>query len=197
MHPLIVRLDRWIAENRPDYYAGLAPGVPVGDLDALFGDRLPPLLRELLAWRDGNDDQAFLHNKTFMSAERIRSTADEMAAMVEAGEFDLPHWWSTDWVPFLLGAGGDNVCVDHGAALGGRPGQVLEFWHDDPVRPITHASFEAWLATHVEALEAGLLHEDAHGNYTALDDDAYDAFVAARNPGYPVHVDLSEAAPGA
>ncbi|ONI84828.1 hypothetical protein ALI22I_30550 [Saccharothrix sp. ALI-22-I] len=191
MHPLVARLDRWIRENRADYYAGLAPGASLETIDHLIGESVPPLLREMLAWRNGNDDEAFLDNRTYMSVQRIRQTMDDMTGMAAGGEFDLANWWCPDWVPFLAGAGGDNVCVDLGAAIGGQPGQVVEFRHDDSVRPITNASFEAWLGTYVEALEAGLLAEDEGENYSAADTDAYDALVTARNPGYPVYVDLS------
>jgi hypothetical protein len=41
------------------------------------------------------------------------------------------------------------------------------------------------LRTFVEALEAALLTTDDR-YVAALDDDAYDAFLAARNPGYPI-----------
>jgi cell wall assembly regulator SMI1 len=41
---------------RPDYHAKLLPGASVSSIDALerrIGAALPPLLRQMLAWRDG------------------------------------------------------------------------------------------------------------------------------------------------
>jgi hypothetical protein len=55
---------------------------------------------------------------------------------------------------------------------------VDEWERDDP-------SFDAWLRTFVEALEEAMLTTDDRF-VVALDDDAYVAFVAARNPGYPI-----------
>jgi cell wall assembly regulator SMI1 len=192
---LIARLDLWLRTNRPQYHRSkLLPGASASSIDALerrVGAALPPRLREMLAWRDGTggvealEDEDLAYEGRWMSVAEIAETVDMLDGMAAVDEWERDDWWHAGWVPFLMTLSDDCLCVDLIGSFGGHPGQVLKFWHDDKERPIAYPSFDAWLQTFVEALEAAMLTTD--GRFvSALDDGAYDAFVAARNPGYPI-----------
>ena len=85
----------------------------------------------------------------------------------------------------------DFLVIDLDGTFTGKKGQVLDFWHDEPRRTIVHASFDAWLRTFVEALEAGLYRiepdeddEDAELEITRPGELA--KLTKKLNPGYPI-----------
>lgn len=191
MNTLVGRLDAWLAAHRPGFHAALNPGATPAALDALAaraGHALPPLLRELLTWRDGEPFDRFAGlapGQVWMSITRITEELQLMDGMAAAGEFGSPDWWRRGWLPFLENGAGDLVCIDLVGSFDGEPGQIIEFVHDDAARTITYPSLAGWLGTLVEALEAGLLVED-YGDIVPVDEAALAAWVAARNPGYPI-----------
>jgi hypothetical protein len=65
-------------------------------------------------------------------------------------------------------------------------GQILEFIHDDSLRPLLHQSFLMWLKTTVKAFESGLFQYDERDGMQVGDWDTYCAFHTENNPGYPV-----------
>lgn len=201
MHPLLARLDRWLAVNRPAYYAELMPGAPVADIDELaraVGGELPPLLRELLTWRNGQsgDGAGCLESLwSLMSAEDIAAAMESMAWVEETEGFE-DLWWGAGWVPFLANIYGDHLCVDLQGAFGGKPGQLIEFRSKDESRNIRYPSLEAWLETFVIALETGMFEEAGEdhrpGCWDPVDDEAYEALVSARCPGYPIEAHIPD-----
>ena len=72
-------------------------------------------------------------------------------------DFDDPKWWRRGWIPFLANGGGDHLCVDLTAEDGGKPGQLIAFWHDDETRDVEFPSLAAWLRDLVESMENGTL----------------------------------------
>lgn len=194
MHPLLARLDRWLAENRPAYYAGLVPGASAADIDELaraVGGELPPLLRELLSWRNGQsgDCDGCLESLWFLMSARDIADAMEELVWVEETEGFEDLWWGAGWVPFLGNIYGDHLCVDLQGAFDGKPGQLIEFRSKSESRDIRYPSLEAWLETFVIALETGMFEEADEdyrpGCWDPVDDEAYEAFIAGRYPGYP------------
>jgi cell wall assembly regulator SMI1 len=159
---LIRRLDRWLAANRPEYYAHLRPGATDPQLDefeARFSLALPDAFRRLYRWRDGHDQfrsASLVYNLMFSPLEGIVGVKELMDAMIGA-DFEDPRWWRRSWVPFLENGAGDHLCVDLAAEDGGTPGQVRMFYHDWESRPIRSPSLEAWLADLVTSMENGSL----------------------------------------
>jgi cell wall assembly regulator SMI1 len=162
LEALIERLDRWLATNRPDYYALLQPGATDADLDAVetqFAVKLPAAFRELYRWRDGQDSMSFAPlqmNRSFMRLEDVARDKDMLDGMI-GFDFDDPKYWRRGWVPFLHNGGGSYLCLDLVAEDGGHPGQLVGFWKQDEDRPVEFPSVEAWLADLVESAEAGVL----------------------------------------
>ena len=160
---LIERVDRWLAAKRPEFYARLQPGVTNAALDAFesrFALRLPEAFRAFYRWRNGQEptcNASFHGNRMFSSLEEIAETKDMLDGMI-GSEFENPHWWRRGWVPFLANGGGDHLCLDLTAEVGGTPGQLVAFWHDWENRSVQFARFEGWLSQLADEMEASTLH---------------------------------------
>ncbi|WP_281849244.1 SMI1/KNR4 family protein [Dyella sp. GSA-30] len=159
---LISRLDQCLVTLRPDYHAGLRPGVSEADLAAFesqFSLKLPMMFRQLYQWRDGQDLQSFealQFNRMWMTLADIAEVKDMMDGMI-GYDFEDPRYWRRGWVPFLGNGGGSYLCLDLAAEDGGQPGQILEFWKADEDRPIVWADMQAWLGDLVRSMEGGTL----------------------------------------
>jgi cell wall assembly regulator SMI1 len=149
--PLLDRLERWLKKHRRRFVKGLNPGATPEELKAL-GDKAPPELRELLAWRNGQDSGfvgKFEQDWLLMSCEQI----------VEAKRYleeDAALGWKKEWVPFLDDDQGDYVCLDTAKS----PAPVREFWMGQPELPPVASALAEWLEKIVTALEAGEYEED-------------------------------------
>jgi cell wall assembly regulator SMI1 len=159
---LIDRMDRWLAANRPDYYALLRPGATDDQIDAFearCGLKLPASFRALYRWRNGQDPMSFAPlqmNRSFSTLEEITETKALLDSMI-GHDFEDPGWWRRGWVPFLHNGGGSHMCVDVTAEDGGKPGQLVAFWKADEDRPVEFESLEAWLEDLVSSMEDGSL----------------------------------------
>lgn len=157
---LITRLDRWLVTNRPEYYAQLRPGVTDVELDSVearFGLSLPVSFRHLYQWRDGQDGyDSIQHNRMFMPLESVISTKELNDGFI-GNDFPTLEWWRREWVPFLENGAGDCLVIDLLGINGGRPGQVVTFWHDWDNRAVEFPSLDAWLQDLVESMESGEL----------------------------------------
>jgi cell wall assembly regulator SMI1 len=189
MSGLIDRLDRWLAQNRADYYKQLEPGVTeeeVVALEAELGYALPQGLRALLKWRNGQGPRNFdciYYNYSLMSADEISGVRQSNNELLEAGDFDIPNWWFPEWVPFLSNGGGDNYCIDFAGTFAGTRGQIIVWNHDYEARPIEHVDFDHWLQTLVEACEKCFLEDGDYGMQPTVE---FDDLFAQINPGYPI-----------
>jgi cell wall assembly regulator SMI1 len=190
MQDTIQRLDRWLAQNRPDYYAQLNQGLTDGELAALeqrIANTLPETLKALLRWRNGqaNDSyESLYYNYVLMDADNIAETVKIHNELLANGDFTRANWWSPQWIPFLDNGAGDSYCIDTGGAFEGVKGQVLEFNHDYESRRIHAANLESWLKTVTKGLEQGLLEYDEYGMEPV--DNRFDELWAQMNPGYPI-----------
>jgi len=163
MDDLIRRANAWLKANRPDYYATLRPGVDDVALEAYqvrLGLVLPTELKQLYRWRDGQDldigAEALVYNHMFLPLSDSAASKELLDGLIGA-DFDDPAWWRRGWVPFTLNFGGDHYCLDLDAEGGGTPGQVIDFWHDEPTRNVLAASLADWFRALVVAMEEGRL----------------------------------------
>lgn len=159
---LITRLDRWLRDNRAEYYSHLQPGVTDDLLTAFeqrFSLKLPTDFRALYRWRNGqaaNEFGSFQHNRMFSALEEIADTKEMLDEMIGA-DFKDPKWWRCGWVPFLSNGGGDHLCLDLITEDGSNPGQLIAFWHDWEERSIEYPNFTVWLTELVQSMEDGTL----------------------------------------
>jgi cell wall assembly regulator SMI1 len=147
---LIHRIDRSLATHRPDYYAQLRPGLSattLTDFEKRFSVHLPDSFRSFYQWKDGQPDacsESFHANWMFMPLARVIESKEICDGMIGL-DFEDPSWWRRGWIPFLEDGGGNNLCLDLTAENGGKPGQLIEFWHADADRPIEYPDFDLWL----------------------------------------------------
>jgi cell wall assembly regulator SMI1 len=166
MPALLERLERWLRDNRPEYYDWLRPGLPERELTALerdLGRNLPAGFRELYRWHDGQEPEctiAFQYNQMFMSMDNVKLVWAALGQLMDGGEFPETNWWSKAWLPFLDTGNGDHLCVDLDGAFSGVSGQVLTFYHDWECRNIEFPSLEKWMDAFVQSVEAGLWEEE-------------------------------------
>lgn len=196
---LISRLETWLSANRPAYLKQSKKGADaqaIQKLEESVGATLPAGFKAFLAWRNGQPESSWSaldDHRVFMPISQIRSAQRTLNGLLKAGDFERANWWSTKWVPFLAMNDTDFLVIDLEGTFTGKKGQVLDFWHDDPRRTVVHASFDAWLRTFVEALEAGLYRIERDDD----DDDDDAELEIARpgelakltkklNPGYPI-----------
>ena len=105
MKRLISRLDQWMEEHRPAYYAKLQPGLSGDQLHEFerdIGFRVPDAFKELYAWKNGQDpgcSAAMQHNRMFMRIEDVLDTHRMLNEFLEGGEFDHEMWWSPQMGP--------------------------------------------------------------------------------------------------
>jgi cell wall assembly regulator SMI1 len=158
----IERLDKWLAVNRPSYYAQLQAGVNEAQLkqfEEQFKMTLPDTFHQLYKWRNGQLVSSYVAlqgNRRLLSLEEIASVKDMLDGMI-GFDFEDPSYWRKAWVPFLSNGGGSYLCLDMSAEDGGTAGQLIGFWKADVDRPIEHASLDTWLVDLVQTIEAGLL----------------------------------------
>ncbi len=194
----IARLEAWLSANRPKYLKQLKKGADaqaIVKLERAVGAVLPEGFKAFLAWRNGQPGScwsALVGNRAFMPISEIVSSRRDLNEMLDAGQFERAHWWSTKWVPFLSANEVDLLVIDLEGTFTGKKGQVLEFWHDETWRTIVHASFDDWLRTFVEALEAGLYrieYDEDDGEEADLEitrPSELAKLTKKLNPGYPI-----------
>ncbi|MGZ9841234.1 SMI1/KNR4 family protein [Tsukamurella ocularis] len=211
MHPLVARLDAALAANYPDLYEVLAPGSPEEDIDELqreFGMTLPEAYRSFLAWRGPNAHGQYPCSGYIIGIYELTSARNALETMqmyrdlreepgwIEAG------WWGEFYLP-LMAHGGPELIVDMaGEALlddgGGdespypsQSGQVLEFKHDNEMRPIHAPSIEVWLEAFAITCERKLfgveVNDYGSGQIVGLTDenDAFEEVLRELAPGFP------------
>jgi cell wall assembly regulator SMI1 len=199
MNELLGRLERWLRKNCPDCYQSLLPGVAREEFEA-FEDALvvqmPEALKELYRWRNGQAPKSRpifgnAHARyTFMTLREAQEAhanlGDILQELEDEGSSGRDTWWHPGWVPFLDGCG-DYLCVDTKGTLGGSPGQVLSFFHDDSSRVIESPGLRNWLETFVVSLEADMWQGSRDG-LELLDKDGFEQLARRMNAGYPVVV---------
>jgi cell wall assembly regulator SMI1 len=165
MTELVRRLDAWLSEHRPEYYAHLLPGLTDSEWVAFedsIGVMPPDSFRVLYQWRNGQqDDQSFRGNQYWMSSAEVTSSKELMDSMI-GYDFE-PGWWDRNWIPFLHNGGGSHLCVDVVGIDSGTAGQLVEFWNRDADRPVVAPSLEHWLYGFVRSLERDRWEETRTG----------------------------------
>ncbi|MEM8672009.1 MAG: SMI1/KNR4 family protein [Planctomycetota bacterium] len=159
---LIVRMDKWLRNNRSDYYGSLLPGatdVAFAEFESKFSLRLPNEFRSFYRWRNGqpaSELASFQDNLMFTPLNDVAEIKDTLDGMI-GNDFEDPEWWRRGWVPFLASGSGDHLCIDLVAEDGGTPGQLISFWHDDEERDVEFPSLADWLSDLVQSMEDGTL----------------------------------------
>lgn len=200
MQQLIQGFDTLLQEKWSDFYETLLPGLSLTEINSLeskLGVELPKEFKLFYQWKNGHSDnqyQCLWYNRNLMNTEVMFETWTYMNELLELGEFEETNWWSALWIPFAENGGGDHYVLDLAGSFGGKPGQVIEFWHDDPDRNIYFPSFSKWLETIILAIEQGYQNrferydrEDAEAfNQAEADARIFEQAYVNVNPGFPL-----------
>jgi cell wall assembly regulator SMI1 len=152
---LLGRIDRWLHQHRSRFQKGLLPGASQADLDhlqAALGKPLPPELRTLLSWHNGQNPDVI---GAFEQSWNLMGTGEIAAAKKELDSAPADGWQPT-WLPFLDDDAGDYLCLD--VSQPGHP--VRECWQGNPDHAVVAPSLTAWLEKFLHGLESGAYYED-------------------------------------
>ncbi|MFO0760277.1 MAG: SMI1/KNR4 family protein [Byssovorax sp.] len=64
---------------------------------------------------------------------------------VEADEGVQETWWIPAWIPVTYDFSGNHDVLDMAPGKGGKAGQIVSMWHDDPGRTLEGDDFLSWL----------------------------------------------------
>lgn len=164
-------IEAWLAANAPAIAAGLNPPASareLADTERFLGVQFPEDVRAGYLRHNGQtqDSPWMLDGWELLCLERIRDEWKVWKDLLDGGDFAgiqsdadglavRNDWWSPAWIPLTYSGSGDHHCLDLAPGPQGRPGQIIQMWHDDGARPVVAVSFEAWLSDFADGLEAG------------------------------------------
>lgn len=185
MREILQRLDRWLGTHRPDFVAGLAPGV---EIPAASGD-VSDAVRAWFRWHDGAQTTADGAGLVLGWQLLGWEASCAAAALAARDPYALQDDWHPGWVPILRHANGDLLVIDTGAAYA-ESAAVVQCLHGTSTRVVLGPSLEVWLEALVETLEDGAWAPDADGTWAPTDayPDLWDTLVLEPE-GYPNRVD--------
>lgn len=201
MRELLDRFDAIVAQHRPGYFGELAPGVTPAELSAYeaeLGLALPPDVREFYLRHDGQARDHFeglWYNRTLMDLQAMVECRAGWNELLEMGDFEQPNWWNPLWIPFAENGAGDCYAIDLTGCFGGKPGQIVEVWHDSEDRDVYWPDFRSWLETIVVAHEEGFLNLDAdEAGFDVAEANLaiYERVYRRLNPGYPIRCSAAD-----
>lgn len=129
----------------------------IAGLERTLGQALPAEVRAWYVAHDGGGVGYVLENRQLLSVEEIAGQWKIWKELLDQGVFgDNDHgepgpgvqkkWWIPEWVPVTYDGAGNHDVVDLAPGTGGRHGQILSFWHDEPSRRVIGPDFLTWLA---------------------------------------------------
>lgn len=64
-------------------------------------------------------------------------------------------WWNPKWIPLTADGGGNGKMIDLDPTEHGTAGQIIQMWHDDPIRSKEVESLHDFFARYAQDLEDG------------------------------------------
>lgn len=145
------RIENWLRENRPEYYALLEPpaskdAIQSAEEDCGLEFSLP--FKSLYQWHNGQRPREFtplIFNLTFMTLPQVVETKKALDDVASFDQWERDSWWP-NWIPFLDNGGGDFLCFDLRGFKTGNSSQLLWFDHETHQHEVIHDNLEAFLA---------------------------------------------------
>jgi len=204
---LLDEIEMWWRINDPKFYATLNPGLPVEELshaESVFGFPLPQELKMLYSLHNGQHRKSFADRAALPGITSMIWPGDwmPMARVIEewtlkneifGRDDDFSHlppefggklnWWNRRWIPFIDIVGLDLLCLDTLGSFGGKPGQIIQFIHNENCREIRYPNLYMWLLTTLRLLQApNMLDEE--GDFDIWRPEVK-KITKELNPGYP------------
>lgn len=135
MRKTVDKLDKWLCENKPEYYQMLNPGLSDDDIrnwESKFGFGLPEDLKILYQWKNGSTDECREYFFEYCFFDPIEMLYEQW----DFGKEDLLEYneegkvnWGKSWLRFMSTWNGDGYCLDMNGDLG-EPGNIVYYVHD-------------------------------------------------------------------
>ncbi len=183
------RIEHWLQHHAPDAYRALRPGATDAALaraEEALGVRLPDAYRESLRRHDGQDPNGpwLVDGGQLCSFGALLDEWRAWNKMLTRGELEEfvwdiatddavrgDQWWRAGWLP-LVAQDGDHLLVDVDPDPRGDVGQVVAFSHETGPGHVAAPSYDAWLNTWADELEAGMFVLDPEdGGALRADED--------------------------
>lgn len=158
---VLAEWDDWLEEAAPGELEALnepASADAIARLNEAYCGRVPGDVVTLFAWHNGGEiPDPWWELSDIDDVIRIKELHASMPDLHERA-----NWWSDNWIPIGADFDGNHLCVDLDGCLGGVPGQVLVYMHDDSERTIVAPSLGAYLEALLRACRDEVLvyHEE-------------------------------------
>ena len=169
---LLEQLERALKKRYPSVHETLRPGLDAKGVERLsrcVSKKLPPDFVALYRWHDGVSGEELFQEWGLLplsDVEREQRTLRRAARATFGGET----------LAFMSNFAGDLLYLDLAGVLGGKPGQVLAWRHEEPKAPeVVFANVRQLVLTMAEAAKKGLLLPDD-------DEDAFERLYTRLNP---------------
>lgn len=184
------RIKAVLEKIAPQLPGELNPGIDEKEIKALetgIGTQLPEDVIAFYKVHNGQSTESagLMNGEELLSAERIYDEWLVWKDLLDNKDFegkDGPYrsdpesgikndWWNPMWIPITYNGSGDHICIDLDPAEGGKKGQIIMMWHDDPQRTLEAGSFKEWIGRYVDLLESGQMvyDEDYFGIFNKED----------------------------
>ncbi len=170
MQEIWTYIESWLYANAPKVLHTLQPGASDTQIKAaedFLSIQFPAEVKASYRIHNGQSgyDYGFLEGREFLSLERMQEEWEVWKELLDGGEFEefesspdvgiRSDWWSAQWIPLIYDGAGNHDCLDLNPGEGGKRGQIITMWHDEPERQIVAPSFRAWLEQYAKGLESG------------------------------------------
>lgn len=173
MKDLWQRFETWLSAHAPHLLGNLREGATreqVAAAEAILGVRFPKGVIDSYRIHDGQKltryKGALFGGCPLLPLRTMVQHWSVLKGLHDRGEFEgvrghpngpiRDDWWNPRWIPLTSNEAGDHpVCLDLAPGTGGRRGQVISWWHDDPNRCLLGPSFRRWFASYLAAVETG------------------------------------------
>jgi len=159
----------WLEVHAQDTLKSLRAGATLSqieDLESYLSIKFPDSVRESYLMFDGqnNDGMPFFPDFYFwLPLDEIRdnwSRWKRLEEKISFAEFQpdadsaiQSRGWDPKWISITQNLTGDSHCLDFMPTSQGHNGQIIEFFHDNPVLHLVAPSFQVWLDKYANDLE--------------------------------------------
>jgi cell wall assembly regulator SMI1 len=170
MKELWKRIEEWLRANAPDILADLQPPATSEErsrAEETFGVDLPEDVIASYDVHNGTRGSAppLFGDWRLLSLDASTKEWNTIKVVADEGTFEGMEtdpdpqvgdaWWLPAWIPVASNDSGDFLCVDMDPAPGGTNGQLISYLHADAPRALVAPSFETYLRSFADDLEAG------------------------------------------
>lgn len=170
MHQIWNRIEAWLKLNALELYKDLSPGAndqEIKSVEHTTGIIFPADVKSSFKIHNGQAGMAapLMGEWQLISLNVIKKRWLILKDLYSQGEFEgircktrgyvRSKWWIPEWIPVAYNGAGDYLCLDMNPKKGGKPGQIISYWHTTESREVVAASFQEWLLSFANDLETG------------------------------------------